>query len=154
MEKKEGNILGCFVSGPTINYDANQKEEELADEQGRLFRSYIWGDKGIDSSLKKLKCQDYGADLILILFQFYLKPLPIELQDMKEIENYRKKEKAIGIPVIVTDENFYDQSETGRFDFIKSSILQKLDLLAEVVKKKKLDTNIESLKTDFQKLFD
>ena len=40
---------------------------------------------------------------------------------------------------------------TERYSFLKQSILQKLDLLAEVVKKKKLDTNME-LKTDLQKI--
>jgi hypothetical protein len=76
----------------------------------------------------------------------------MELQKLKEIEPYRAKEKAIGIPIIVTDENFFSKSEEGRHSFLKQSILQKLDLLAEVVKKKKLDTNMEQLKSDLQKL--
>jgi len=96
--------------------------------------------------------ETYGKDLMIILFQFYVNPLPIELQNLKEIEPYRKKEKAIGIPIIVNDENFFSKSEEGRYNFLKQSILQKLDLLAEVVKKKKLDTNMEQLKTDVQEI--
>ncbi|WP_461639615.1 hypothetical protein [Labilibaculum euxinus] len=138
----ESYILGCFAS------------TNMGDEQGALFRTYIWGEKGIGETLKKLSYENYGKDMKRILFQFYVNPIPYELQNLKEIENYRKKEKSIGIPIIVNEENFFSKSEPERVDFIKISILQKLDLLSEVVKKKKLDTNIESLKTDFQGLFD
>lgn len=138
----ESYILGCFAS------------TNMGDEQGALFRTYIWGEKGIGETLKKLSYENYGKDMKRILFQFYVNPIPYELQNLKEIENYRKKEKSIGIPIIVNEENFFSKSESERVNFIKISILQKLDLLSEVVKKKKLDTNIESLKTDFQGLFD
>ena len=137
----ENNILGCFVS------------TNMGDEQGVLFRTYIWGEMGICETIKKLKYEKYGTDLEKILFQFYVNPIPYELESLKEIENYRKKEKAIGIPIIVNEENFFIKSEVERFDFIKSAILKKFDLLAEVVKKNKLDTNIKSLKTDLKQLF-
>jgi len=138
----ENYILGCFAS------------TNMGDEQGALFRTYIWGEKGIGETLKKLNYRNYGKDMKRILFQFYVNPIPYELNNLKEIENYRKKEKSIGIPIIVNEGNFFNKSEPERVYFIKASILQKLDLLSEVVKKKKLDTNIESLKRDFQGLFD
>jgi hypothetical protein len=147
----DDNIFGCFFK---VGFDPNLSEQNFTD-LANTFRVYIWGekgDKGISATLKKLRHDDYGKDLKLALFQFYVKPTPIELQSIKEIEPYRKNEKSIGIPVIVTDENFFSQSEEGRYSFLKQSILQKLDLLAEVVKKKKLDTKMEQLKTDLQKL--
>lgn len=159
MINDKENILGCFTSGPAIIYDANKTEKEREIEQedkskmGALFRSYIRGEEGIYNILKKLKNKDYGEDLKLILFQFYINPIPYELEHLKEIENYRKSEKAIGIPIIVNDENFFSKSEVERYDFLRESILQKLDLLAEVVKKKKLDTNIELLKSDLKNIF-
>jgi len=146
------NIFGCFVSATQPYPDASQETKDLALEQGRLFRSYIWGDKGICDTLKKLKHEDYGKDLKLALFQFYVNPLPIEIQSLKAIEDYRKREKSIGIPIIVNDENFFSKSEAGRYSFLKQSILQKLDLLAEVVKKKKLDTKMNLLKADLQRV--
>jgi len=146
------NILGCYVSVTQAYPNADQQTKDLATEQGRLFRTYIWGEKGICDTLKKLNHEDYGKDLILSLFQFYVNPIPIIEQNLKEIEPYRKKEKSIGIPIIVNNKNFFSLSEEGRYNFLKQSILQKLDLLAEVVKQKKLDTKIELLKTDLQKL--
>jgi hypothetical protein len=134
------NVLGCYVS--SMNGDSN----------GDLFRNYIWGEKGICDTLKKLKHEDYGKDMVMILFQFYVNPIPYLQQNLKEIESYRKKEKAIGIPIIVTDENFFSKSEAGRYDFLKQSVSQKLDLLAEVVKRRKLDTKIELLQSDLRKL--
>ncbi len=140
MEENK-NILGCFVSSMR------------GDNSGALFRNYISGENGISNKLKKLHHEDYGKDLILILFQFQVNPIPYLLQNLKEIENYRKNEKSIGIPVIITDENFFSRSEEGRYGFLKKSILQKLDLLEEVVKKKKLDTNVKKLKEDLSNLF-
>ncbi|MEI2822148.1 MAG: hypothetical protein BWY38_03046 [Ignavibacteria bacterium ADurb.Bin266] len=146
------NIFGCYVSYPSLMYDATELQKENAKKQGDLFRQYVWGDKGICDTLKKLSQDDYGKDLKLALFQFYLNPIAYELDNLKGIESYRKNEKSIGIPIIVTDENFFSKSEEGRYSFLKQSILQKLDLLAEVVKKKKLDTKMEQLKTDLQKI--
>jgi hypothetical protein len=155
MEEKD-KFLGCFISGTAMVYDANKTEKERLKEQihnseiNKLFCGYVWGEKGIGDTLKKLRNEDYGKDMSIILFQFYLNPVPFELQHLKEIESYSKKEKAIGIPIIVNDENFFSKSERERYDFIKESIMQKMDLVEEVVKKKKLDTNMELLKEDLK----
>jgi hypothetical protein len=133
-------------------YDATELQKENAKKQGDLFRQYVWGDKGICDTLKKLNQDDYGKDLKLALFQFYVNPIAYELDNLKEIEAYRKNEKSIGIPIVVNDKNFFSQTEEGRYSFLKQAILQKLDLLKEVVKKKKLDTNMEQLKTDLQQI--
>ena len=142
------NILGCFFK---VGFDPSLTEQDFSN-LANTFKGYIWGEKGICGTLKKLNNEDYGNDLKLALFQFNVKPTAIELQRLKEIEPYRAKEKAIGIPIIVTDENFFSKSEEGRYSFLKQSILQKLDLLAEVVKKKKLDTKMDLLKADLEKL--
>jgi hypothetical protein len=146
------NIFGCYVSYPSLMYDATELQKENAKKQGDLFRQYVWGDKGICDTLKKLNQDDYGKDLKLALFQFYVNPIAYELDNLKEIESYRKNEKSIGIPIVVNDKNFFSQTEEGRYSFLKQAILQKLDLLEEVVKKKKLDTNMEQLKTDLQQI--
>jgi len=145
-------FLGSFISYPSLVYGASEHEKQLSREQGDLFCSYIWGEKGISNTLKTLKHENYGNDMNLILFQFYVNPIAYELEHLKEIENYRKKEKSIGIPVIVNNENFFSKSEQKRFEFLKQAIFEKLDLLNNLIKKKKLDTNIELLKADLQKI--
>ena len=150
MEEDYSCILGCFMDEW---FDPNLSEQENEDI-GNVFSSYIWGDKGISDILAKLKHEDYGKDLELALFQFNVKPFQNALQHIREIEYYRRKEKSIGIPIIVTDENFFNQSEEGRYEFLKQTILRKLDLLAAVVKRRKMDTKMELLKSDLQKLFD
>lgn len=146
------NIFGCYVSITQAYPDADQQTKDLATEQGRLFRAYVWSEKGICETIKKLNQDDYGKDLKLALFQFYVNPIPMMEQALKEIEAYRKNEKSIGIPIVVNDKNFFSKSEEERFSFLKQSVLQKLDLLAEVVKKKKLDTKMELLKSDLEKV--
>ncbi len=151
MNMEHENILGFYVSVTIGNYDDDQETQDLARRQGDLFRTYIWGEDGIDNVVRKLKRKDYGRDLELILFQFYVNPLTIQLENLKEIERYRKKEKSIGIPVVVTGENFFSKSEATRFAFLKQSIVQKLDVLAKVVTRNKLDTKIGLLKSDLEK---
>lgn len=152
MSSNEENILGCFVSGPALYSDADQETRDMAEAKSELFRSYIWGELGISDQLKSLKRSDYGNDLKLALFQFYILPLLEELAYLKEIERYRPKERAIGIPIIIHDENFFNRSDLERRRFLKEAILEKLDLLEKVVKRNKLDTDIELLKLDVQKL--
>lgn len=152
MEKKDEDILGCFISGAANYADEDPAIEELRGKKSELFRTYIWGEFGIRDPLKTLKRSDYGKDLQLALFQFYVLPLLEELAHLKEIERYRPKERAIGIPIIIHDENFFNRSDLERRRFLKDAILEKLDLLARVVKRNKLDTDIELLKTDVAKV--
>lgn len=144
------NILGCFVSGPALYYDANPEQVKVARERGALFRQYIWGPRGISDVLKKLKHESYGSDLVLILFQFYLNPIPEELVVLKDIENYRRSERSIGIPIIVTEENFFHKSDEDRIRFLHKAILEKIDLLKEVANRRKLDTKTDLLRRDLQ----
>ena len=150
LTPKLTNILGCFVSAGGVYSTDDQKTKDIASDKTNLFCQYIWGEKGISNTLKLLKNEDYGNDLILILFQFYVRPIPALLQAIKEIGNYRPKEKSMGISIIITDENFFDKSEKERYAFLRESIFRTLDLVAK--KKKKLDTNFELLKSDLQKI--
>ncbi len=151
MEENNSEILGCFVSGPATYYDTEDKMRVSLEQKGAIFRSYIWGEYGICLGLKKLRRSNYGKDLKLVLFQFYLFPLLEELVHLKEIERYRRSERAIGIPIIIHDANFFDKSDYERRAFLKDVILEKLELLEEVATRNKLDTNIELLKCDIAK---
>ena len=141
-------ILGFVVSSHASLRRADENAVDAAEIKGELFRSYIWGEAGICSALKALRHEDYGADLVLVLMQFYVNPVPYLRQRLAEIEPYRKREKSIGIPIIVNDENFFDRSEDDRRDFLRRTILQKLGLLEQVVRRKKLDTDVGKLKAD------
>ena len=142
----DNSIFGCFVK-TTADGTLDSDEQALVFEKGKLFRAYIFGEKGINNQLKKIENTNNGKDLVLILFQFYV----YLLQDLEPID-YRKKEKSIGIPIIINDKNFFSKSDDERYKFLKESILEKIDLLAEFVKKKKFDTDIELLKKDLLSL--
>lgn len=134
----DNGIIGFYVSS------------NMGDEKGALFRKYVWNDNSI-GSLLNLDYKDYGKDLMKVLFQFYVNPIAYELDNLKEIENYRKREKAIGIPIIINDNNFFNKDETERSLFLKDSILHKLDLLKNIIENKKLDTKVDLLKLDINK---
>lgn len=152
MEKTSENILGCFISWAANYADEDPAIVERREKKSELFDTYIWGEFGIRDPLKTLKRSDYGEDLKLALLQFYVLPLLEQLAYLKEIERYRPKERSIGIPIIIHDENFFNRSDYERRAFLRTAILEKLDLLARVVKRNKLDTNIELLKADVAKV--
>ena len=149
---KDNEILGFFVSEQALFADATDIEENKSELQGIEFRSYIWQEKGISNSLRQLQYKYYGEDLKLILFQFYINPIPYELHSLKEIENYIKSEKSIGIPIVITDNNFFCLSEKNRYIYLIKVILDKINLLEKVINKNKLDTNLKHLKSDIKNL--
>ena len=142
------NIFGCFFK---VGFNPSLKPEDF-EEIAHTFQPYIWGEKGISDILKTLEYYNYGKDLKLILFEFNVNLTVAELQLTKDIGSYRSKEKAIGIPIIVNDENFFFKNEVERYDFFKQSLNSKMVLLENVIRKKKLDTNIIQLKADLDNL--
>lgn len=148
--KETTNILGCTFSicnNPDLSENENKDFKDL-------FRLFLWGKEGLANTFNQISRDQYGKDMKLILFQFEVNPNPYLLQNLKPIENYRKKEKSIGIPIIVNDENFFNKSMSERINFIKENIMHKMDLLEEVVNKNKMDTNMELLKIDLKKVLD
>lgn len=132
----DDNIFGFYAS--FHSGEANQE----------LVKKYLWGDNGLKEQLKSLKWQLYGQDFHLILFQIYVNPIPYLRDALKEMGNYRRKEKSIGIPVILDQQNFFDLTEIDRQRFFHTTILNRLELLKEKVKRNKLDLDIERLKTE------
>ena len=135
-DKIDGNIIGFYAS-----FNADENVQELA-------KSYLWGDQGLKNKLAHLKWKNYGEGLRLILFQVYVKPIPCLRNNLRDIESYRPKEKSIGIPVILDNDNFFNLSESDRLQFFSKTIIEKLRLVELKVKRKKLEFDITLLITD------
>jgi hypothetical protein len=145
------NLLGNFLSYPSLMYDASEAEKIEAENQGDIFYAYIWGERGIDTFMKEIHREKYGNDLALILFKFIVNPLPVELNSRKDIDPFRTSEKSISVTIIAFEENFFCKSEAERYLFLKNEMLNRLELVTKTVKKRKLDTNMELLKFDLLK---
>jgi hypothetical protein len=74
------------------------------------------------------------------------------MQLIKEVENYRRKDKSIGINIIINDSNFFDKSESDRKIFLKKSIIQGFNKIDKVIRRNKLDTNFEKLSLDLENI--
>ena len=135
----DDNIFGFYA-----NFMSGEPEKELV-------KQYLWGQNGLKEQLKSLKWQDFGQDFHLILFEMYVNPIPYLRDALKEMGNYRRKEKSIGIPIIL-DQDFFKLNEIDRHKFFHATILKRLELLKEKVKRNKLDLEIEKLKTEADKL--
>jgi macrodomain Ter protein organizer (MatP/YcbG family) len=71
---------------------------------------------------------------------------------LRKIENYRRKEKSIGVPIIIDEANFFSLNAIERQEFLTNTILTKIDLLREKVKRNKLDLDVSKLKEDIARL--
>lgn len=138
-EKIDEHIIGFFAS-----FNAGETDKELV-------KDYLWSDSGLKNKLAYLKWKNYGQGLQIILFQVYVKPIPYLKKKLREIENYRPKEKSIGIPIILDNENFFKLSETDQQQFFVESIVEKLGLVELKVKENKLDFDIVQLIADVKK---
>lgn len=147
MTEKHDNILG-FYSSVEHQYLETEAQAEKVDAQDEEFRSYVWGKNGVSDKVLALKHSDYGRDLELILFEFYIFPNETVIAHLKELGSYRPKEKSIGIPVVITHHNFFDKSDANRHKFLSDTILARLEALAALVKRRKLDTNMDKLLAD------
>ncbi|MFA5850963.1 MAG: Imm44 family immunity protein [Bacteroidales bacterium] len=136
----DDNIFGFYAG-----FQSGETDQELV-------KQYLWGDKGLKEKLKTLKWQIYGQDVHLILFEFYVNPIPDLRDALKEMGSYRRKEKSIGIPVILDHENFFKLTEIDRHKFFHSTILKRLELLKEKIKRNKLDLDIDKLQTETDKI--
>lgn len=140
MTKKiDENIIGFYAS-----FNAGETDQESV-------KSYLWSDSGLKNKLAHLKWKNYGQGLHIILFQVYVQPIPYLRKNLREIENYRPKEKSIGIPVILDNENFFKLSESDRQQFFAETIVDKLGLVELKVKRNKLDFDISQLIADVKK---
>lgn len=156
MEENKNHIFGIFVSIAMPNKyslpELSEKELILVkakvDNDGKTVRDFLWGDKSIDIEFKKTDYHNYGEDMKLILFQFYLNPIGYDMKYIEGIEPYRKKEKAIGIPIIIWMDDFLKLTNKDKYLFLQNIFTEKMDLLEAVVKKKKLDTNMPRLRSD------
>ena len=90
----------------------------------------------------------------LILFQFYVNPIPYQLPGIKEIERFRPSEKAVGVNIIANEENFFNKPEIEHCTFLKAEIWSRILLVEKMIKRRKMDTDIELLKEDLQKILD
>ncbi|MBK9105211.1 MAG: hypothetical protein IPL92_11745 [Saprospiraceae bacterium] len=110
----ENNIYGFFAS---LYCDETEQE---------MVKSFLWSENGLKEKLKPLKWYNYGEDFHLILFQFYVNP-PVSLHGtLREIENYRRKEKSIGVPIVLDKANFFNLNEDGKYACMQAIILDRL----------------------------
>jgi hypothetical protein len=148
MENNKDNILGCYVSISLGDFNDSDQEKEKMKKDGEVFREYIFGINGINNKIKELKNHTYGNDFKLILFQFYVNPIQYEIMHIKEVESYRKKEKSVGLSIIINHQTFFSKSEEQRIKFIQSIMLDRLEQIN--AKKNKYDLNIDKLKQDLE----
>ena len=148
-QQTDTNIFACFVSYPSLVADVSEQIKDEAIKKGDMFRSYIWGEAGLDRYLKNIQYSDYGQDLKRILFQFYVLPCDYERVHIRDIENYRKREKAIGISIII-ESDFFQYSDAQRKCILVSSIISKTEELKEIIEKNRFDTNFEQLVLDLR----
>jgi hypothetical protein len=95
MTTDENNLFGVYAS---FNMGEIEKES---------VKQLLWGTNGLKEILSEIKWMNYGKDFQIILFEFYVNPIPYERNNIKEIGNYSRKEKSIGLPIILDQDGFF-----------------------------------------------
>ncbi len=139
------SIIGFFMSVSHM-YNEGEKVERQIDSQFEEFATYISATNGLANTLRTLNRSDYGRDITLILFQLYVFPSDTELSYVKELERYRPSEKSVGASIVITNDNFFNNTDEQRRSFLRTSIMNRLDLLDNMVKRRKFDTDMSKLK--------
>jgi hypothetical protein len=137
---KDDNLFGFYAS---FNSD---------DDEQKQVKDLLWGDNGLKKKLESLKWYNYGQDFHLIQFQFYINPIQHLRNNLREIESYRRKEKSIGIPLIIDKNNFFEKNSIDRQLEVKRTILYKLELLKDKIKRNQLDLDSQRLLNDVRQL--
>lgn len=138
-EDIQNNIIGFYAS-----FNLNEPNKDFV-------KSYLWGSNGLKNKLAHLKWKNYGEDIETILFQIYVNPIQYERKNLREIESYRRKEKSIGIPIILDNDSFFKLTENEKQKFFTKIILKKLGLVELKVKQNKLNFDISQLIDDVNK---
>lgn len=148
------NVLGVYVrfsSAPNASIDERKREQKHKKE----FEEYLWGenrDGGLSSLLAQLKSEDYGTDVKLILLQFMVDPVKSWPLPTKDVENYRPKEQAIGVWIMIDENSYFKKSTLDRQKYVKEEIVKRLQVVGSRFAARKLDADIEQLITDVDKL--
>jgi len=138
-KKKEIIMIGFFIKSGDVDVDG-------------MFSPYIWSTVGIDPYVKKyIKPNVYSKHLDLLLIMFYVEgkyfDQPIE---NGKVSNYNSKEKSISVAIDVSKEKFHKRNEEERKKYIVESIILAVNLVADKMKKKKMEFNKEQLLKDLE----
>lgn len=112
-QKHTDNILGVFASFENKAFAAVEETAQF-ELRKKQFKEYLWGkdaNGGLSKKLKELRAKGYGKDVSTILLQFSVCSVMKGSIPVKDIENYRPKEKSIGVWIAVNNENFFQKGE-------------------------------------------
>lgn len=143
-------LIGFFIKVGFRHDQTGEAGLNLA----KIFNEHLMGEKGIRSLCDTLQPLKYGKDIDLILFHCHLKPSHDEIQIYENKISFKKKEKAIGISFIFDEGNFFSHSPDLRIQFLKKTLCDKLGLLENRIKSKKIDLDVARLKGDLSAILD
>lgn len=146
------NILGVYAR-LNDNPDEDKHKKTLRVLHNTQFRDYLWGKDGHGGLSKALKqlTDDYGQDVELILLQFNVNPVLEWSQPTRQIENFRPKEKSVGVWITI-DNDYFDKDEKDRNQYVKDVILSRLQDLKKRFKARKFDIDMDKLISDVDRL--
>lgn len=145
------DILGVYA-----RFQSKAGEDSfVSSERMAYFKEYLWGKDGkggLSATLKSLP-GDYGDGLDVILFQFKVLVADGSIAEDTKIENYRPKEKSIGIWIEIAEDNFFSKNSLERTEFIEKEIIEGLNKIKTRIENKKLKVDTQQLIADVRQLF-
>ena len=120
----------------------------------RTFEEYVWGPRGFDKLIERLKERNYGTDMKLLLIQYYV-PGDFEVfgPDKLTVRRYTSKSKDIAVAITVPTKEFhYAMNEPQQREYVVNTTLDSVRAVRDRLGTKKLDINFAQLIEDVQQL--
>lgn len=146
--------LGVYATFQRYAY-LSEKDSLHHKAISNMFKLYLWGENGkggLSTKLKSLQGNNYGSDVELILFQFVVGATIIQPESYKDIENFRPKEKSIAVWIAIDDSCYFDLSDGKRRQYIRESILNRMESLKIRFKARKFDVDMDRLIRDLSEI--
>jgi hypothetical protein len=119
---------------------------------GEMFTPYLWGSNGLANLLEPLKKKNYGSSLKLLLIEYYVEGEHSSAFNVPHIKvsNYSSKNKDISVKVPVRRIVFHDTDDLLRRKFLLQTTLEAIELVRIRLERKKLDVDIQRLRSDVE----
>lgn len=148
MQETE-RIFQLMIHLPSVSLTAFAPQESGAMSAGGAFRDFLFHETRIADVLKEVRASAYGADLRRIVLNFHITPSAEDLQDVRPTSDFRKRDHAVEVGIVVERE-FFAWSLEERRTWVIDRILERVEALRPLVARRKLDTRFDALIGDLR----
>ncbi|UOE40229.1 hypothetical protein MTP09_09920 [Chryseobacterium suipulveris] len=139
-------MIKFFLATEYPTFSTTTEGYKVIEKQGNEFQKLLWGENGLEERLSSVNTHNFEGNIDLVLFEFYLNPIDnLAIKIDKKPIDYRQNEKALGIRISITNDNFFNLKE-DKIKLLLGLMIEKVNLLNDFIKSKKIEFNVVSFR--------